>query len=355
MKTILVTGSSGLVGSATARKFHQLGYQIVGLDNDMRSFYFGDASSTKQTREVLIQELSNYMHVDADIRDQQTLEQIFSEYGQYLKAVVHCAAQPSHDWAARDPHLDFEVNAVGTLNLLELTRRFAKEASFIFMSTNKVYGDSPNRIPLEEGELRWNPINMHTRDFGIDESMSIDASTHSLFGVSKTSADLLVQEYGRYFGMNTVSFRGGCLTGPSHAGAELHGFLSYLVKCTVGSKPYRIFGYLGKQVRDNIHSEDLVEAFVRYVESPLPARVYNIGGGQFSNVSVLEAIELIEAISGRKLKWSLDSEHRVGDHKWYVSDISRFMQDYPGWGITRNIPSILEEMVRIEIETDAES
>lgn len=351
-KVVLITGSAGLVGGAATRRFHSLGYEVAGVDNNMREYFFGPQANTSLAAKSLSGDLKHYSHIDIDIRDYAGLEQLYQSIAPRLAAVVHCAAQPSHDWAAREPLTDFSVNAVATLNLLELTRKYSPDAAFIFMSTNKVYGDGPNGIPLIEAPSRWTPRDAEWIR-GISEGMSIDGCTHSIFGVSKASADLMVQEYGRYFDMNTVCFRGGCLTGPSHAGAELHGFLSYLVKCVVHERPYTVFGHKGKQVRDNIHSDDLAEAFVHYLAKPTPGAVYNIGGGIYANISMLEAIEQIEYLSGKRLEWDLSDEPRVGDHIWYVSDLSKFQAAYPSWSITKNIDAILHEMVAAEFDKGA--
>jgi len=328
----IVTGAAGLVGSATVESFCDRGFDIVGIDNDMRRVFFGDEASTHWNRQRITREYpSRYEHVDADIRDYARMEDVFRRFGKSIDLVVHTAAQPSHDWAARDPLTDFTVNANGTLNLLELTRQYAPEAVFIFVSTNKVYGDTPNRLPLIELDTRWEIAADHPYHDGIDETMSIDASTHSLFGVSKAAADLSVQEYGRYFGMKTASFRGGCLTGPRHSGTALHGFLSYLMKCVVLGDAYTVFGYGGKQVRDNIHSDDLVSAFYEFYRAPRSGEVYNMGGGRFSHCSMLEAIRLCEEIAGRQLSWKYSEANRIGDHIWYVSDTSKFREHYPQW------------------------
>src|SRR5438034_8441202 len=294
MQTIIVTGSSGLIGSETAKRFAREGLRVVGIDNDMRAQFFGAEASTKATRDELVKNLREYEHHELDIRDAKSISALFAKYRGTIRAVVHTAAQPSHDWAARDPQTDFTVNANGTLNLLEAARKNCPEAPFVFTSTNKVYGDTPNRLPLRELAKRWEIEPGHEYEPGIPETMSIDATKHSLFGVSKAAADLLVQEYGRYFEMPTVVFRGGCLTGPAHAGTQLHGFLSYLMRCTITGDPYTVFGYGGKQVRDNIHSADLVAAFEAFHQAPRPAAVYNIGGGRQSNCSMLEAIELCQ-------------------------------------------------------------
>jgi CDP-paratose 2-epimerase len=319
---------------------------IVGIDNDMRVYFFGPEASNKNNLERLQKKIPGYQHNNIDIRNQGAIEDLFKSLGKNISTVIHTAAQPSHDWAAREPHTDFGVNAVGTLNLLEATKKFAPEASFIFTSTNKVYGDAPNELPLIETETRWELSPKHPfAEFGIDETLSIDQSKHSLFGASKVAADILVQEYGRYFGMNTVCFRGGCLTGPAHSGAELHGFLAYLVKCGVSGKPYTIFGYKGKQVRDNIHSFDLVNAFWNYFEKPRSAAVYNIGGSRHSNCSMLEAISMVEEYSGKKLNYTVSGDARSGDHIWWIGDVRSFQKDYPNWKYRYGIKDILKEMV----------
>ena len=342
---VLVTGSAGLIGSEAARFFSARGFRVVGIDNDMRARLFGADASTAWNRQRLQEDLKAYTHIDADIRDREALEEVFRVNGARIALVIHTAAQPSHDWAARDPHADFTINANGTLNLLEATRRFCPEAPFIFTSTNKVYGDAPNALPLVELETRWEIARDHAFfEHGIDESMSIDRSMHSLFGASKVAADVLVQEYGRYFGMKTACFRGGCLTGPSHSGTQLHGFLAYLMKCAATGQPYTVFGYGGKQVRDNIHSADLVEAFWAFFQNPRAGEVYNIGGGRDCNCSMLEAIELCETISGRKLDWTYSEDNRAGDHIWWISDTRRFRQHYPDWSIRHDVGDILEEI-----------
>ena len=312
MAVALVTGAAGLIGSESVRFFAEKGFDLVGIDNDMRRYFFGDDGSTSWRRARLEREINGYRHVDADIRDEAAMDRAFARHGRSIAVVIHTAAQPSHDWAAREPMTDFTVNANGTLTLLEMTRRHCPDAAFIFTSTNKVYGDAPNRLPLVELDTRWSVDESHPfSQHGIDESMSIDATLHSLFGASKVAADILVQEYGRYFGMKTVCFRGGCLTGPGHSGAELHGFLSYLVKCAVSGRPYTVFGYKGKQVRDNIHSYDLVNAFWHFSQAPRAGEVYNIGGGPTSNCSMLEAIAIVDRVSGRRLEWTYRDENRV--------------------------------------------
>jgi CDP-paratose 2-epimerase len=346
MPTAIVTGSGGLIGSESVARFVERGYRVVGLENDMRARFFGEDASTAHVTDSLLASFPDaFSSLALDIRDRAGVERIFAEHSGEIELVVHTAAQPSHDWAASDPHTDFAVNALATLNLLEATRQFAEGATFVFCSTNKVYGDLPNALPLQERELRLELPEDHPYYEGIDTSMSIDRSTHSLFGVSKAAADLLVQEYGRYFGMRTVCFRGGCLTGPNHAGTQLHGFLSYLMRATVTGEPYTVFGYGGKQVRDNIHSADLVAAFEVFHGAPRDGgAVYNIGGGRFSNCSMLEAIELCQHIAGRELNWTLSEQHRIGDHRWWISDVRPFAQDFPGWALTRDLESILREL-----------
>jgi CDP-paratose 2-epimerase len=346
MRTVIVTGSAGLIGSEAVKRFANEGRRVVGIDNDMRAQFFGAEASTKKTRDDLIANVPSYEHYDLDIRGASAVAELFKRHRGHIEAIVHTASQPSHDWAARDPQTDFRVNANGTLNLLEAAREFSPEAPFIFTSTNKVYGDTPNRLPLRELPKRWEIEPGHEYEPGISETMSIDYSQHSLFGTSKAAADLLVQEYGRYFGMPTVSFRGGCLTGPAHAGTELHGFLSYLMICAVKNRPYRVFGYKGKQVRDNIHSFDLVEAFAEFIRAPRAGEVYNIGGSRHSNCSMLEAIDLCEEISGRKLPWSYEETNRIGDHIWWISDVRKFQKHYPGWKFQYSLREILDEIHR---------
>ena len=344
MRTVVVTGSAGLIGSETVKRFAQDGARVIGIDNDMRAQFFGAEASTGKTRDLLVQQIRGYEHHGLDIRDASAVLDLFKEHSGRIDAIVHTAAQPSHDWAARDPQIDFTVNANGTLNLLEAARKYCPEAPFVFTSTNKVYGDTPNRLPLQELEMRWEIQAGHEYEPGISETMSIDYTKHSLFGASKAAADILVQEYGRYFGMPTVCFRGGCLTGPAHAGTELHGFLSYLMICTVTGRPYRVFGYKGKQVRDNIHSFDLVEAFAELIRAPRAGEVYNIGGSRHSNCSMLEAIDLGEEISGRKLTWNYEETNRVGDHIWWISDVRKFQQHYPNWKFRYGLREIMEEI-----------
>ena len=346
MRVAIVTGSAGLLGSETDKRFGHDGARVLGIDNDMRAEFFGPEASTKKTREELVKNVRGYEHHGLDVRDASAIADLFKQHAGKIDAVVHTASQPSHDWAARDPQTDFGVNATGTLNLLEAARKYCPEAPFIFTSTNKVYGDTPNRLPLRELEKRWEIEPGHEYERGISETMSIDYTKHSLFGASKAAADLLVQEYGRYFGMPTVSFRGGCLTGPAHAGTELHGFLSYMMICAVTGRPYRVFGYKGKQVRDSIHSFDLVEAFAEFVRAPRPGAVYNIGGSRHCNCSILEAIDLCQQISGKKLNWSYEEANRVGDHIWWISDVRKFQSHYPGWTFRYGLREILDEIYR---------
>ena len=349
MTIAIVTGSAGLVGAEAVRLFAAKGMEVVGIDNDMRREFFGADGTTMATRRHLEATVPGYRHVDDDIRDEAAMAAVFEGYAGDVGVVLHCAAQPSHDWAARAPMVDFTVNANGTLVLLEQARRHCPAAPFVFLSTNKVYGDAPNRLPLVELETRWEVDASHGfAEHGIDESMSIDASMHSLFGASKAAADLMVQEYGRYFGMKTACFRGGCLTGPDHAGVELHGFLAYLMKCAVTGTPYTVFGYKGKQVRDNIHSRDLVAAIWHFVESPRSGEVYNMGGGRYCNCSVLEAIALCEKITGRPMEWAYQDANRAGDHIWWISDTRRFQSHYPDWRYTYDIEAIMDELFDAE-------
>src|SRR6266581_846731 len=341
MTVAIITGSAGLVGSEAASYFASLGMEVVGIDNGMRAEFFGPEASTDWVRDRLCAELPRYRHYAIDIRDADAISSLFRHYGRDIALVIHSAAQPSHDWAASDPAVDFTVNANGTSTLLEATRRFAPDAVFIFMSTNKVYGDRPNQLPLIELDTRWELDPAHPYSaMGIPESMSIDQTMHSLFGASKVAADILVQEYGRYFGMRTACFRGGCLTGPNHAGTALHGFLAYLMKCAVTGQPYTVHGYRGKQVRDNIHSADLIAAFNAFFSAPRTGEIYNVGGGRQSNCSMLEAIELCEQISGRPLAWTYSETNRIGDHIWWVSSNERFKSHFPEWTIQHSVPTI---------------
>ncbi|MEO0098386.1 MAG: NAD-dependent epimerase/dehydratase family protein [candidate division WOR-3 bacterium] len=339
----LITGSCGLVGSEAVSFFIGKGFDIVGIDNDLRSYFFGQEASTSWQKENLKRHYpSHYRHYDLDIRDFEGLAKIFREYK--FDLIIHTAAQPSHDWAAKEPITDFTVNANGTLNLLELTRKYSPDAVFIFTSTNKVYGDRPNQLPLIELPSRYEIEKEHRYYEGIDETMPIDDCLHSLFGASKVAADILVQEYGRYFHMKTVSFRGGCLTGPAHSGTRLHGFLSYLVRCAITGITYHIYGYKGKQVRDNIHSYDLVNAFYHFFLNPKEGAVYNIGGGRFANCSILEAIQLIEEITNKKVNYLYEEPPRRGDHIWYISDVRKFKKDYPQWTYTKDLRAIIQEI-----------
>jgi len=351
LSVAIVTGSSGLIGSETARFFHQKDLQIVGIDNNMRQYFFGADGSIEWNTNQLKQSLKNFTHYPIDIRDQEAVLEIFKRFADNISVVAHTAAQPSHDWAAREPITDFTVNANGTLILLEATRLYCPDATFIFTSTNKVYGDAPNLLPLVEHQNRWEIDESHQYfEYGIDETMSIDQSKHSLFGVSKVAADVLVQEYGRYFDLKTGTFRGGCLTGPGHSGAELHGFLAYLAKCAVTNKPYTIYGYSGKQVRDNIHSYDLVNAFWHFYQNPRPAAVYNMGGSRHSNCSVLEAIQMIEELSGKSVRYEISDQARSGDHIWWISDIRRFQNDYPQWSYRYDLRGIVQEILEATMD-----
>ncbi|CAN5481764.1 NAD-dependent epimerase/dehydratase family protein [soil metagenome] len=344
MPKAVVTGSGGLVGSESVDRLVEAGFDVIGLENDMRASFFGPEASTLEVSRELRRRHAEFASLDVDIRDRAAVERVFAEHAADIELVIHAAAQPSHDWAASDPHTDFAVNALATLNLLEACRTHACDATFVFCSTNKVYGDRPNALGLVELERRYELPGDHRWFGGIDTTMSVDATTHSLFGVSKLSADALVQEYGRYFGMPTVCFRGGCLTGPRHAGAKLHGFLSYLMRCAISREPYTVLGYGGKQVRDNIHCSDLVAAFLAFHAAPRAGALYNIGGGRSSNCSMLEAIELCEEIAGVPLRWSLDDSPRVGDHQWWISDNGEFERDHPGWRVRHDVPAILHEI-----------
>lgn len=346
MSVIIVTGASGLIGSESALYYGQAGYKVVGVDNDMRRYFFGREASTLWNRKRLQATLGDrYDHHDVDIRSTEAVEDIFSRYGSDVALVIHAAAQPSHDWAVREPLTDFTVNANGTLILLEAVRKHSPEAVFIFTSTNKVYGDRPNTLPLIETETRWKVDPQHPYHDGIPEEMSVDQSMHSLFGASKLAADVLVQEYGRYFGLKTAAFRGGVLTGPQHSGAQLHGFLSYLMKCCMTGTPYTIFGYKGKQVRDIIHSSDVVSAFDAFFRDPRVGEVYNLGGGPESNVSVLEAVELAQEITGKKMSVEHTGKNRMGDHIWYVSALTKLKAHYPDWRLSYgSVEEIAEEI-----------
>ncbi len=343
---ILVTGCSGLIGSEASLYFDSLGYRITGLDNNLRRFFFGPAGDTRWNLIRVERRTRNFKHVDLDIRDREGLAGLFKESS--FDAVIHCAAQPSHDKARDIPLIDFDVNAVGTINLLEMTRLYSPGAVFIHVSTNKVYGDAPNNLDLVELETRYDYSDEKYRD-GIAEDFSIDQSLHSLFGASKLAGDIIAQEYGRYFGMKVGVFRGGCLTGPSHSGVELHGFLSYLVKTAVNGDRYTVFGYKGKQVRDQIHSYDVIRAFEAFINNPRPGEVYNIGGGRKNSASVMECISLIEKLAGRAIDWSYEPNNRVGDHICYISNLNKMKTHFPGWSITRSLTDICEEIIDTQL------
>jgi len=345
MSVVVVTGSAGLIGSESVAYFAERGHEIVGIDNDFRARFFGPDASTEWNRRSLQARFgAQYTHIDADVRDTTAIDALFARLGKRVALVIHAAAQPSHDWAATDPHTDFTVNANGTLSVLEAVRNHAPGAVFVFTSTNKVYGDAPNELPFVELDTRWEIARDHPYWEGIDENLRIDRSTHSLFGASKVAADVLVQEYGRYFSMPTAVFRGGCLTGPTHSGTQLHGFLAYLLKCTVIGCPYTVLGYKGKQVRDNIHALDLVAAFDEVFRAPRCGEVYNAGGTRASNCSMREAIALCEDVAGRKLDWTYTDTNRIGDHIWYISDMAKFRAHYPGWKQRYDLRGLLEEM-----------
>lgn len=341
----IVTGSSGLIGSESVEFFSKKFDKVVGIDNNMRMRFFGADASTEWNTTRLLSKVENFEHHAADIRDIEAIDKIFEQYGTDIKMIVHTAAQPSHDWAANEPLTDFTVNANGTLNLLETTRKHCKDATFIFTSTNKVYGDTPNYLPLVELDKRWEIAEDHPYfKHGIDEQMSIDHTKHSLFGASKVAADVVAQEYGRYFGMNVGIFRGGCLTGPNHSGTQLHGFLSYLMKCAITGDKYTVFGYKGKQVRDNIHAWDLVNMFWNFHQAPRHGEVYNAGGGRFSNCSMAEAIDICERITGKPMNYQYSETNRIGDHIWWISDTSKFESHFPSWKHHYNVEDILTQI-----------
>lgn len=351
MKIALITGSAGLIGSESVQFFADKFDKIIGVDNNLREYFFGKEASTVWNNDRLKEKFANYESRHADIRSVEDLEKIFKEFGTDIKLIVHTAAQPSHDWAAKEPFTDFSVNATGTLNMLETTRQNCPDAVFIFTSTNKVYGDNPNFLPLVELEHRWEIDTKH--EFyknGIPETFSIDHTKHSLFGASKVAADVLVQEYGKYFGMRTGVFRGGCLTGPNHSGTKLHGFLSYLMKCAITSEAYTVFGYKGKQVRDNIHSWDLVNMFWHFYQNPRAGEVYNAGGGRHSNCSMAEAIAICEKITSKKMNYSYIETNRIGDHIWWISDLSKFKTHYPNWDWKYDINDILGQIFEATVE-----
>jgi len=345
MSIVLITGSSGLVGSESVGFFSEKGFEVIGIDNNLRGFFFGNEGSTKKIKDELLKKNKKFKNYNTDIRNYSALEKIFTKYKKNISLIIHCAAQPSHDYAKNFPILDFNINATGSLNLLELTKRYCPKAPFIFMSTNKVYGDNPNKLKISEKKNRWE-LNKNDKYFkGINEKFSIDDCTHSFFGVSKTYADLIVQEYGKNVGLKTVCFRGGCLTGPNHSGTKLHGFLSYLVKISLSKKKYSLIGYKGKQVRDNLHSYDLVNAFWEFFKNPTKGEVYNMGGGRHSNCSIIEALDLVENISNIKIKREVIKKPRVGDHIWYISDLSKFKKHYPNWKQKYNTQKIIKELV----------
>lgn len=342
IKNALVTGSAGLIGSEAVKFFCQLGWQVHGVDNNMRSYFFGHDGDTSWNSKFLIHNYSSYHHHDFDIRDNDKLKDVFRRNS--FDLIIHTAAQPSHDWAAKEPITDFTINALATLLTLENTRLYAPGAVYIFTSTNKVYGDRPNGLPYIEKRTRYELPVKHRYYKGIDESMNIDDTLHSVFGASKVAADIMVQEYGKYFHLQTGVFRGGCLTGPAHSGAKLHGFLAYLVKCVKERITYSIIGYKGKQVRDNIHSYDLITSFYEFYKKPRSGEVYNMGGSRYSNISILEAIKKIEKILGRKAQIRYLDKPRIGDHIWYISDVSKFESHYPKWKYTYDIDHILLEL-----------
>ena len=345
MSLAIITGSSGLVGSESVNFFSDKGFDVIGIDNNLRKFFFGNDGSTLWVKKNLQARNKNFKHLNLDIRNYGGLERIFKKYKKNISVIIHCAAQPSHDYGKKFPFLDFHVNATGTLNLLELTKKFCPNVPFIFMSTNKVYGDNPNNLKFIEKSKRWELKKNHTYYKGIDEDFSIDNCTHSFFGVSKTYADLIVQEYGKNVGLKTVSFRGGCITGPNHSGAKLHGFLSYLVKIGISKKEYSLIGYKGKQVRDNLHSYDLVNCFWEFYKKPKFGEIYNIGGGRFSNCSILEALEILEKFKNIRIKKKIVNKNRVGDHIWYISNTKKFKKDYPNWRQKYNTKKIIEELI----------
>ncbi|MBP6686770.1 MAG: NAD-dependent epimerase/dehydratase family protein [Lacibacter sp.] len=347
MSVLIVTGAAGLIGSEAVNFFAPHFDLVIGIDNNMRQYFFGENASVQWKSKQLVNQYQHYKHKFIDIRDAEALEQVFALYNSSIKLVIHAAAQPSHDWAAKEPFTDFSINATGTLNMLEQTRKYCPDAVFIFTSTNKVYGDNPNQLPLVEEHTRWEIDQAHPfYHKGINETMSIDQCKHSLFGVSKLSADIMVQEYGKYFGMKTGVFRGGCLTGPNHTGMALHGFLSYLAKCTLTGKQYTIYGYNGKQVRDNIHSHDLITMFQFFYANPKIGEVYNAGGGRFANCSLIEAIQLCENVSGNKLNYIYSNSNRSGDHIWYISDTTKFETDYPQWKRTYDLTNTVEQILK---------
>ena len=345
MSVALITGSCGLVGSESALFFSKKGFEIIGIDNNSRRLFFGKEGDISWVKSKLKKEIKNYYHFNTDIRDYNSLEKIFRKYKKNINIIIHSAAQPSHDWAKGKPFIDFDINAKATLNLLELTKKYTPECPFVFMSTNKVYGDNPNKLPLLEKKTRWEINPKHKFYKGIDESMSLDNCTHSFFGASKAYADLIVQEYGKNIGLKTSCFRAGCITGPMHSGAKLHGFLSFLVKASIKNKKYTLIGYKGKQVRDNLHSNDLVKCFWEFYKKPRNGEVYNTGGGKFSNCSILEALKIVEDSIKIKIKKKVIRENRVGDHIWYVSNMNKFRKHYPKWKQIYSTKKIIYELI----------
>jgi len=345
MKLALITGSCGLVGSESAIFFSKKNFKILGIDNNARKFFFGKDGDISWVKSRLKKDLKDYNHYNTDIRNFKSLKKIFQKYKSNIKIIIHAAAQPSHDWARNKTFIDFDINAKGTLNLLELTKLYCPRTPFIFMSTNKVYGDNPNYLPLIEKKTRWEINPNHKFKDGIDETMSIDSCTHSFFGASKSYADLIVQEFGRNIGLKTACFRAGCITGPNHSGAKLHGFLSYLVKSSLKNKKYNLFGYKGKQVRDNIHSEDLVKCFWEFYKKPGSGKIYNTGGGRFSNCSIIEALNIVEKIAKIKIKRKILKQNRIGDHIWYITSMKRFKKDYPKWKQKYSTFKIIKQLI----------
>jgi len=349
MSLVIITGSTGLVGSEAVNFFCDKGFDVIGIDNNLRKFFFGKDGSTIWVKKKLLKRNKNFKNLNLDIRNYEKLKKIFKKYSRNVSLIIHCAAQPSHDYGKNHPIIDFNVNATGTLNLLELTKKYCPNSPFIFMSTNKVYGDNPNKLKLIEKKNRWELSKKNKYFKGIDEDFSIDRCTHSFFGVSKTYADLIVQEYGNNVGLKTACFRAGCITGPNHSGAKLHGFLSYLVKSSLSKKKYTVIGYKGKQVRDNLHSFDLVNCFWEFYKKPKKGEVYNIGGGRYSNCSVVEALNLVEKLTNIKIQRQIIKIPRVGDHIWYVSNLSKFKKHYPSWKQKYNTKRILEELIEYQI------
>ena len=345
MSIVIITGSSGLVGSEAVNFFCDKGFDVIGIDNNLRKFFFGRDGSTLWIKNNLIKRNKKFKNFNIDIRNFNGLEKIFKKYRKNISLIIHCAAQPSHDYGKKFPVLDFNVNATGTLNLLELTKIYCPNSPFIFTSTNKVYGDNPNKLSIIETKNRWELKKNNKYYNGIDEKFSIDHCTHSFFGVSKTYADLIVQEYGKNIGLKTVCFRAGCITGPNHSGAKLHGFLSYLVKITLATRKYSLIGYKGKQVRDNLHSYDLVNCFWEFFKKPKRGEVYNIGGGRYSNCSILEALDLVEKISNISISRNVVRIPRIGDHIWYISNLKKFRNHYPKWKQKYNTKKILGELI----------